>query len=225
MARPVNPLAPQDPTWQNPSPMILFRALGAVALLVATDALAQAESEAAAPVTDQPAHKFNEIERGFFVAGEGGALLLFGPKGCNSGFSPGRVGGLSIGGEIGDRIAIGVVALGTASDAPSTFGGDVCGSGPSGGFSSLTVGASVRVNILASTAEDGNDRTWIYGRALIGYSLLQPSGLFLGNDIVIMIGPGVDFFTHLRHFAVGIEADFVFGLSHMSAGVAVAPHL
>jgi hypothetical protein len=206
--------------------MILLRALGAAALLVAADAMAQAEAESAAPVTDQAAHKFNDIERGLFVAGEGGALLLFSPKGCNTGFAPGRVGGLVIGGELGERIAIGVALLGTASDAPSTFGGDACGNGgPSGGFSSLTVGASLRVNLYAPKSEDGNERTWLYVRALAGYALLQPGGLFSSNDILVMVGPGVDFITHLRHFSIGLEADFVFGVSHLQAGVVVAPHL
>ncbi len=204
--------------------MLILRALGAVALLVATDAFAQAESEAAAPVTDQPAQKFNEIERGFFVAGEGGAFLLFSPKGCNSGFSPGRMAGISIGGEFGERVAVSVLAMGTASDAPSTFGGDLCGS-QTGGFSSLTLGASLRVNLVGFAADDGNLRTWFYVRALAGYAILQPAGLFSGTDILVMGGPGVDFFTHLRHFAIGVEADFVFGLSHLQAGLVVAPHL
>jgi hypothetical protein len=205
--------------------MKLFRALGAVALFAATDAFAQAESEAAAPVTDQPAHKFNEIERGIFFAGEGGALLLFSPKGGNTGFSPGRMAGLTVGGEIGQRIALGITLLGTATDSPATFCGDTCGTGPSGGFSSFIMSVSLRVNILGMAAEDGNERTWVYARALAGYALLEPSGLFSGGDVVLMVGPGIDFFTHLRHFAVGAEADFIFGVGHLQAGLVVEPHL
>jgi len=206
--------------------MILLRALGAVAVLVAADAMAQAEAESAAPVTDQAAHKFNDIERGFFVAGEGGAFLLFSPKGCNTGFAPGRVGGLVIGGEL-ERVSVGVVVLGTASDAPASFGGDACGKGtaPSGGFSSLAAGLALRVNLYAPKSEDGNQRTWLYLRALATYALLQPGGLFSSGDILVMAGPGVDFYTHLRHFSIGLEADFAFGVNHLQAGVVVAPHL
>jgi hypothetical protein len=137
------------------------------------------------------------------------------------------MGGLIIGGEIGERVALGVAILGTASDAPANFGGDNCGAAgnPSGGFSSLTVGAALRVNLYAPKSDDGNERTWLYARALVGYALLQPGGMFSSGDILVMVGPGVDFITHLRHFSIGLEADFVFGVSHLQAGVVVEPHL
>lgn len=197
------------------------------ALAAAPAAVAQTGADAAAPLEDRPAATFEEVERGFFVGGEAGSFLLFGPKNCGStAFAPGRAAGVSAGVDVAGRVSIGVLVLATQSDAPSTFpGDDGCKTGVSGDFSSLAVGAQLRIGLFAFGAEDHQLRTWIYVRAFGAYALLQPRGLFTGNDILIGAGPGVEFFTHLRHFSIGVEADVVFGLSYLQAGVALSPYI
>lgn len=184
-----------------------------------------AEAESAAPIEDRPALKLNEVERGFFFGAEGGGLFLFSPKATkNSGFAPGRIMGLSVGGDLGNYVALSLFALGTHSDTPAGFvstGATQMG----GDFSTLIVGAMAKVYLLQVPDDNGVRRVLGYLRGGAGSAFVGPKGFYASNDVVILGGAGVEYFTHLRHFSLGIDADFVMGLSHLGAGLMISPNL
>ena len=54
---------------------------------------------------------------------------------------------------------------------------------------------------------------------------MGPKEFFKGPDIVALAGVGFEFFTNLRHFSLGIEADGLFGVNHMGPGFMLQPHV
>lgn len=211
--------------------MRLSVALGLAAVLFCPlGARAGVAAKSAAPVEDQPVPKLNEVERGFFLGAEGGSLFLFSPSASeNSGLSPGRIMGLSIGGDLGSYVALSLFVLGTHSDTPAGFksadkipnsniamGGD---------FSTLIVGAMAKAYVLQVSDDNGVKRLLGYLRGGAGSAFISPKNFYASNDVVILGGAGVEYFTHLRHFSLGIDVDFIMGLSHLGAGVMIAPNL
>ena len=65
----------------------------------------------------------------------------------------------------------------------------------------------------------------LYVRAGAGYALFFPSKLLPSGDILLFGGPGVEYFTHLRHFSVAFEVTASYLLSSGSFGFAVTPNL
>ncbi len=214
-----------------------MRAIAAAAFivgaLVPAAALAQAESEAAAPLEDRPALKINEVERGFYFGAEAGGLFLFSPKGTSgSGFSTGRTAGITVGGDIGEFASLGLMVLGTHTDTPSAFiapqpkEGSQLQAPLRGDFSSLVLGATAKISLLGTPDANGVKRFFIYVRAGGGLALTGPKDFFPDNsDILLLGGAGCEYFTHLRHFSIGIDADFVLGLKYFGAGFMVSPNL
>ncbi len=205
----------------------------AALVLAPVAARASAELESAAPVEDRPALKVNEVERGFFVGVEGGGFFLFSPTASkNSGFAPGRITGLSMGGDLGPYLALSLFALGTNSNTPAGFvstgptqtsGG--LSTGLSGDFSTLIVGAMAKLYLLQVPDDNGVKRLLGYVRGGAGSAFIGPKDFYSSNDVVILGGAGIEYFTHLRHFSVGVDADFVMGLSHLGPGLMVSPNL
>jgi hypothetical protein len=101
----------------------------------------------------------------------------------------------------------------------ATASGNAC---PHGNSTRLLLAADARVNI--SLGPDANDvrRAFFFFRAGAGFAILSPKGL-LANEPVVFGGPGVEYFTHLRHFSVGLEADGSYGLSNKTLGVTLQP--
>jgi hypothetical protein len=212
--------------------MRLSVALGLAAVLFCPlGARAGVAAKSAAPVEDRPVPKLNEVERGFFLGAEGGGLFLFSPSASqNSGLSPGRIMGLSIGGDLGSYVALSLFVLGTHSDTPAGFisPDDTANTNRapmSGDFSTLIVGAMAKAYVLQVSDDNGVKRLLGYLRGGAGSAFISPKNFYASNDVVILGGAGVEYFTHLRHFSLGIDVDFVMGLSHLGAGVMIAPNL
>lgn len=183
-----------------------------------------AQEAAAAPVEDRPVAQLNEVERGLFFGVEAGGLFLFSPKGEKAGFSPGRTYGVTVGGDIGSFLTLAVMVLGTNTDTPAGFVSD--GAQKLGGdFSSLVLGGLARVNFYGRADSNQVKRLFLYARAGAGYALMGPKNFYDGGDIVALGGLGLEYFTHLRHFSLGIGADFVYGVKHMGPGLSLTPHL
>lgn len=194
--------------------------LVAFSLLVSTATLAAPS----APVEDRPAVKLIEVERGFFLGVEAGGLFLFEPKGTNGGFSPGRSYGVTMGADLGERLSIAAMVLGTHSDAPSAFSGGG-GANLRGDFSSLIVGAMLKVDFWGHPDANAIKRLFLYARGGGGYAFLSPKNFFKSGDTVVAGGLGLEYFTHLRHFSLGLSTDFFMGLSYMGPGVSVTPNM
>ena len=62
-------------------------------------------------------------------------------------------------------------------------------------------------------------------KAGAGYVLFQPSSLLNYSDIFLFGAGGLDYFTHLRHFSVGLEVDVSYLVTSSSLGFAVLPNV
>lgn len=196
--------------------------IASLILLAPAAASAQAEMSAAAPIEDRPEIKLNEVERGFFVMAEAGGIFLFNPAGSGAGFSPGRNIALTLGTDIGERISLGLLVMGTNHDTPAGY---VAPSGRRGDFSSFALGAVGKFAFWARPDANGVNRTFLYARAGAAMGLMGPKAFFEGPDILAIGGLGFEVFTNLRHFSVGIEADGLYGVRNMGPGFMLQPHV
>ncbi|MFN0062607.1 MAG: adventurous gliding motility protein CglE [Myxococcaceae bacterium] len=201
---------------------ISYRALSfATPLLVCAAAFGQ-------PVTGQerPAPPpLEEIERGFFIGVDAGVNFVINPP-ANAGprpFSTGQVIRLELGYDLGERVSLSAFVIGAANRASSEYIG-VSGGTASGDFWMLTPGASVRVNAVGFADAQDVQRTWLYARLGVGYSFFSPSEL-VPRDVLVFVGPGVEYYTRLRHFSIGVEVTGSMLVSSGAFGFAVTPHL
>jgi len=195
--------------------------LAALALL---PGLARAQ-EAAPPMPENPrAPRYNEVERGFFATMEVGYWHLFKTRvldparypvaaGSGHGAANGPVVALTLGYDITPRIAASVFAMGGFEQANVSYGA----------FDILAAGADVRVSLIALADANKVDRVFFYLHGRGGYAITYPKGLFGNNDIFVAGGPGVEYYTHLRHFSVGLSADFTYLTRSSAAGFSITP--
>ncbi len=207
-----------------------MKAFVSVALLcaLAVPALARAQqsSSASNAVRDRPADTFDEIERGLYFSVQGGPFFLVNPPASQGPrpFSPGQMALVEMGLDIGERLSVGLFAMGAANRAGSDYIGN-SGGAASGDFSTLVPGATLRVNLAGFADSQGVKRTFIYARAGAGFALFSPKLLLPDTDILVFAGPGVEYYTRLRHFSVGIEVTNSFLVNSGSIGFAVTPNL
>ncbi len=168
-------------------------------LLLALSARAQ---EAAAP-EEQP-RKLNEIERGLYARGVVGPLFLFSTPGAGGGFTPGAAGGVEMGLDLGESLQVGLFVLGGGHSAPASYKGKN-GAGR-GDFETLLAGASGRL-ALGWIETDAVPRTQLFVRAAVGMFASTPDGVLGDTGVAFLAGPGIEYNTRLRRFAVSLSAD------------------
>ena len=166
----------------------------------------------------------NEIERGFSLSIDYGANYYIPLSGAgfvsmNQDYlSPGTRMGMRLGYDILNNIAVDLFVLanfnqGVIDDKALKDGvltGDLAHFAPGVGFRFAFVTA---------------DRVFAYARIGAGYALWFPSQL-AGNSVGSIhtdASIGVEYYTHLRHISVGIEADFQALLAPMAFGFAIYP--
>ncbi len=199
-----------------------MRPLAALALLLPAVALAQ---EAAPRLQEDPrAAKFKDVERGVFVALEAGYLgLLDTPPATDLAAFPlakesgGRAGGVVIGVlvgvDIGKRLSVGLYGQGGNERASLDYGA----------FSLYAAGLDLKVSVIGRKDRNDWERFYAYVHARGGYARTYPDGLFGTDDLLVAGGLGVEYFTQLRHFSVGIAVDGLYATKAAVAGVAVYP--
>ncbi len=198
--------------------IVLIAALGLVAPRLA------AGQDAAPPLEENPktAH-FKDVERGFFVGFDAGYMgFLKTPtqdqaQYPGAGSSGGRSGGMLVGVEIGtdvtSRLALSLIVQGGNQTANADYGG----------FSLYGAGADARWAFYGAKDRNDWERFFLYVHARGVYALTYPKGLFGTKDILIQGGPGLEYFTHLRHFAIGFALDYVYATKAKASGYAVYP--
>jgi hypothetical protein len=204
------------------APIALFVVLGVPAL-----ASAQQPSAATNPVKDRPAEKFDEIERGLYFGVQGGAFFITNPPAEDGGvrpFSSGQVAQVEIGFDLGSRLSVGAFVLGAVNRAGSDYVGK-SGGAASGDFSTLAFGGTARVHLKGFMDSQEVERLFIYARGGAGLAMFSPKVLLPDSDILVFAGPGVEYYTRLRHFSVGIEVTGNYLVSAGSIGFAVTPNL
>lgn len=198
----------------------LLAALVALSLL---PALAAAQ-EAAPPMPEDPrAPRFKEVERGFFTGFEVGYLSLFKTPtadpakfpfaGAGGGTASGMLVGATLGYDVSSRVAVSLFALGGNARASVSYGA----------FSVLAAGLDLRVALLGASDKYGVERLHFYLHGRGGGLLTTPEGLLGHTDVYLAGGPGVEYVTHLRHFAVGLAADVAYLTKAKAAGLAITP--
>jgi hypothetical protein len=200
----------------------VIRKLVALALVVPAVALAQ---EAAPRLQEDPrAAKFKDVERGVFVAVESGYLgLLDTPAAKDPEAYPlartggGRAGGVVVG------VLVGVDVMKRLSLALYAQGGNERASRDYGAFSLFAGGVDAKIALLGHRDRNDWERLYVYVHGRAGYAVTYPEGLFGTKDLVVQAGPGVEYFTQLRHFSVGIGGDYVRATKAGVSGFALYP--
>jgi hypothetical protein len=195
-------------------------------LLLSNAAMAQEAPAPAATSTDRAAGTFNEIERGLYVGVSAGPFYLANPP-SETGprpFSSGLHAQVELGVDLGTRLSIGAFLHVSHSRAGAEYTGNSGGS-VSGDFTMLAPGASVRARLIGFADSQEVVRTWIYLRAGGGYALFSPKQLLPDSDILVFGGPGVEYYTRLRHFSVGLEVTGTYLVSAGTYGFAISPNL
>jgi len=187
---------------------------------------AAARAQEAAPVLkERESAPLSEIERGFYFRGSGGPFFLTslpatqGPKP----FSSGQMAQVELGGDLGEHLSLGVFVMGTSNRAGSDYIGNSGGTA-SGDFAAIIPGASVRLSVVGISDANGVKRTWFYARGGVGYAKFYPTEL-LSPDALLFAGPGIEYFTRIRHFSVGFEVTGSYLVKSKTFGFALAPNL
>jgi hypothetical protein len=198
-----------------------MKTLAAAALLLPVLALAQ---EAAPQLQEDPrAARFRDVERGFFIGFEAGYLGLLDTPTADqekfrlAGESGGRAGGVLVGAQIGvdlgSRLSVAIYAQGGNERAGANYGA----------FSLLSLGGDVKVALRSWRDRNDWERLFFYVHGRGGYAKTYPEGLFGTSDVVLAGGPGVEYFTKLRHFSIGMAADAVYAMEAGAFGFAIYP--
>lgn len=189
--------------------------------LLSSLALAQAKA-----VEDRKVSAINEIERGFYFEARGGFWATLNPPtsatNAVSHFSPGQAAELDLGFDIGERVAIALSLLVTANRMPSDYTG-FSGGTASGDYGALIPGAGVKVRVVGLSDAQDVRRTWIYVHGAGGAVLYNPQALLNKLDVLVSGGLGVEYFTKLRHFSLGLEANVNFFVLTQAVGFSVLP--
>jgi hypothetical protein len=205
------------------------RSLWAVALLL--PGLALAQTPAAKTVKDKEDKGFNEIERGVFFRVEAGPWLVVNPPGTTqTGVAPaasfGQLAGVQVGFDFGERVSVSGFLFTTTNREGSDYVGKSNPKGTaSGDFSTLIPGGTVKANLVGFNDSQDVKRTWIYVRGGAGFVLFSPKTLLPDPDVMAFGGAGVEYFTRLRHFSIGVEVDAAFLVASASLGFAITPNL
>jgi len=190
-------------------------------------------AQAAAPVLAATEAPPDEIPRGFFLGLNIGAAFLTSapaPSGQNSPFTSGMTLRLEAGLDLSRVLSLSIFFAGNAYSANADYVG-ASGGTASGDFSSIATGLAVQWNALGFADAQGVQRTWLYLKAGAGFALLKPNALFSPDPtnsygtILVFGGPGVQYYTRLRHFSVGVEIVGSYLLKPKSFGFAITPNL
>ncbi|AKU91266.1 adventurous gliding motility protein CglE [Vulgatibacter incomptus] len=204
--------------------LALAACLGSLsAIAVAIPAHAQVQG-------DRPGLTYREVERGPWVGSSFGAVYYFNLPGEGAPSGVGSLFGLEAGYDVSKFLQLGVVIWGQSVGAPSTYRAitdDALNPKRArGDFQTMMAGASLRLAFLRFQDDNGQDRTFVYARAAGGPTLSRPIGIVDEQGFFAAGGLGVEYFTRLRHFSVGIELDgmALLGDAGNAVGMAVLPH-
>ncbi|MDQ3266564.1 MAG: adventurous gliding motility protein CglE [Myxococcota bacterium] len=189
------------------------------AFFVAGPALAQTQ--------DKEAVTFEEVERGLYVGASAGPFFILNapaPDGVARPLAPGQSGAVEVGFDFGEVVSVGVFLQGTANRAGQDYRG--LGDGiQSGDFSALIPGAAIKVNLVGFADAQQTRRTFLFLRAGAGYAMFAPVQLLPDPDILVFGGAGVEYYTRLRHFSIGLELAGSFLVGSGAVGISLMPNL
>lgn len=194
-----------------------------LAALLLLPALAFGQEAAPKLEEDPRAAKFKDVERGFFIGFEAGYLGLvrtptadpdkFPLAGSGGGAAGGVLVGVLTGVDLGKRVSVAAYFQGGNARARQDYGA----------FSLYAAGLDLKVAILGRKDVNDWERFYVYLHGRGGYAKTYPQGLFGTNDTIVGGGPGVEYYTRLRHFSIALGADMIYATKAKAAGFAVYP--
>lgn len=195
--------------------------------LIASTALAQRSPGRG--LRDREASTYEEIERGLYFGVAAGPWFVLNPPasaGQPRPFSPGQMAQVEVGFDFGDRASLGLFVMGSANRAGAEYLGKSDPPGTaSGDFFSLAPGATARVNLVGFNDSQDVRRTWLYARVGGAYAMFSPKALLPDPDVLVFAGPGVEYYTRLRHFSIGIDVTGAYMVKSGALGFAISPSL
>ncbi|HET6410465.1 MAG TPA: adventurous gliding motility protein CglE [Anaeromyxobacter sp.] len=203
----------------------ILRIVVAAELALAASPRAVAQ-DAAPPLQENPhAAHFNDVERGTYLAFDAGYLgFLKTPTqdpaqypyaGSSGGNAGGMLLALSIGRDLSSRFALALVLQGGNERASVSYGA----------FSLYSGGLDVRYAYYGSRDRNDWERFFLYLHARGTYGVSYPKGLFATHEFIAQAGPGLEYYTRLRHFSVGAAVDYVYAAEAKASGFAIYPTL
>ncbi len=198
----------------------------ALLLLLALPASGLAQEAAPQLPEDPRAARFGEVERGAFVGFEVGYVGIlktntvdvskYPRAGASGGYASGFATGVNVGFDFGKRLSVAAFAWGTEARANANYGS----------FDLVAVGLDLRGAFLAIKDTNGFERVFVYAEARGGYiPQSRPEQLFTSSDWLLGGGLGVEYYTHLRHFSIGVAGDVLYFKNAGTAGFSVSPTL
>lgn len=169
----------------------------------------------------------DEVERGFYVGVNAGAHYIHNAPAAEGAVRPSSLGQqaqVELGVDIGSHLSVGLFLTGTANRFGSDYHG-LSGGSVSGDVTSLTPGAVLRLHALGFADGHGVKRTWLYLRGGAGYAMFFPRAMLPEAEIMVFAGPGIEYYTKLRHFSVGIELTGSYLVGSGALGISVTPNL
>jgi hypothetical protein len=183
-----------------------------------------AGQDAAPPLEENPrAAHFRDVERGLFVGFSAGYMGLFKTPtqdramypgaGDDGGRAGGMMVGLEIGGDLSSRVSLSVFGQGGNERAKVSYGA----------FNLYGGGLDLRYSYYGKKDRNDWERFFLYVHARGAYARTYPEGLFGKNEMLVQGGPGVEYFTRLRHFSIGFAVDALYATKAKAAGFAAYP--
>ena len=195
----------------------------AAALALVLPALALAQDAAPQLQEDPRAAKFKDVERGFFIGFEAGYQgwldtptadpEKFPLAGTSGGSAGGLMVGLLVGTDIGSRLSVALYAQGGNAKANSDYGA----------FGLFSGGADVKLALFGRRDRNDWERLYFYVHGRGGFARSYPEGLFGTSDVIFAGGPGVEYYTRLRHFSIAFGADYVRATKAGANGFTIYP--
>lgn len=195
----------------------------AAALAVVAPLLAFGQEAAPQLQEDPRVARYRDVERGVFVGFEAGYMGLtdtptadrakFPYAGASGGSAGGLLVGVTLGVDLGSRLSVALYGQGGNQKASTNYGA----------FSLYGGGLDVRFSLLGVRDRNDWERFFVYLHGRGGYAITSPDGLFGTNEVMVQGGPGVEYYTRLRHFSVGFAADYVYATKAKASGYALYP--
>lgn len=195
-----------------------------VLALALSPTIAAAQEGSSVPVKDRQGVTFGEVERGVYLGARAGVSFLMNAP-YKGPFSPGQQVGVEVGVDLGERLSLAVGVSFAANRADGTYTGKDSTGAASGDYSMVVPSASLKANLVGLNDGQGVKRTYFYLRGGGGYVLFAPKALLPDSDILVFAGPGVEYYTRLRHFSIGLEVTGSYLITAASFGFAVMPNL
>ncbi len=199
---------------------------GFLILVAATAAAADEPPTRVAERVGEPA-QLDEIVHGFFLEGNGGYWATIRPPTLTPGqgapFSNGQGLTIAAGWDFNDLFSASLFFFYNANSMGSNYTGLSRTGLISGSYESLIPGAAFKIRFVGVKDSQGLKRTFFYVRVGAGVVFYRPKELLDKLDVMVTGGLGVEYFTKLRHFSIGLEANFGYMALTNTMGFSVLP--